>query len=179
MKRYVVTPQNKKSVIELQTFTKEIKGHKVTMVYEECWRWGSFILDVPETEAEVNEWLKEEVNYDTLAECLEDYGVETIEEILLPDPTEDVLMITEDYGTYFELVETWDGCASDFRAYCHGSEDALSEEELEQIAEEFSEGWYEDYIEWAEANGWVEDYCDYEIHGGFEIKEFNGDYSEI
>ena len=54
-----------------------------------------------------------------------------------------------------------------------------SEEELEQIAEEFSEGWYEDYIEWAEANGWVEDYCDYEIHGGFEIKEFNGDYSEI
>jgi hypothetical protein len=175
MKRYVITPRHKKSTIELQYWKKDIDGVPVTVTYEECWRWGSFILDVPETQEEVDQWLEDEVGYNTIGECFEDYGVESIEEILLPSLDEDIVLLTEDYGTYFELVETWDGCGSDFRAY---SPD-LSAERLEEIEEEFAEGWCEGHYEWAEGEGWVEQGCDYEIHSGFEMKEFNGDYSEI
>lgn len=169
MKQYVIKPTSKKSVAEIQSFFKEINGVKVWVNYEETWRWGSFLLGVPDTEEEIKSYLEDQ-GCDTMEELLEMYDAETLEDIMLPDPDDDHIMLTEDYGYDFELVETWDGCGSWFTARCEGN--VLTEEQLEEIANEFEEGWYEDSYEYAELNDWEEKYCDYEIYGGVTIEEF-------
>ena len=130
MKQYVIKPKSKKSVAEIQSFYKEIDGVQVWVNYEETWRWGSFLLGVPETEEEIKAYLEDQ-GVDTLEELFEMYDVKTLEEILLPDPEDDHIMLTEDYGYDFELVETWDGCGSWFTARAGGSNgNKLTEEQF-------------------------------------------------
>ena len=64
MKHYKLEPTYKKSLVELYTFKRPlsdlVEGHEnrnAILVKEIGWRWGDFTIDVPETEAEVKEWL--------------------------------------------------------------------------------------------------------------------------
>ena len=61
MKHYLLEPEYKKSVAEYDVFEKTIDGHTYRVVHEEVFRSGSWVIHVPETEEEINEWLKHKV----------------------------------------------------------------------------------------------------------------------
>ena len=106
MKHFRIEPTYKKSVIELSTFRRpleeltgndEDKGKFAYLRKGLGWRWGSFMISVPDTEEEIKEFLEERGNYDSVAEYLADYwGDEdiivestTLQEYLLPSEDDD------------------------------------------------------------------------------------------
>ena len=68
------------------------------------------------------------------------------------------------------MIDMWDGCWMFWNIRQHGdSENHLSEEEREALAEDVEALYNEDYQESLEADGW--DHCDffYEIHSNLKI----------
>jgi hypothetical protein len=174
MRQFVIEPQTKKSVVEMQTFTKKINGVQHYLRYEDCFRWGGFILGVPDTPEELESWAEDQ-GYDTFAEWAEDheFDIETddIAEYALPDAENDEVMLNEDYGWDVEMIETWDGgCWTEWNIYAYG-EGALSEEEREEEAERLSEIYYEEYEEGLEEQGWEYVDNDYVLYNGIKITE--------
>ena len=70
MKYYRIEPTYKKSVVEWTIFRREYNGTNQFLRKELGWRWGSFVIEVPDTDEEKLEWAKEK-GYDSLQECLE------------------------------------------------------------------------------------------------------------
>ena len=69
MKHYRIEPTHKKSVIEIATFRRpleeltgndEDKGRWGYLRKELGWRWGSFMISVPDTDEEIKEIVKKE-----------------------------------------------------------------------------------------------------------------------
>jgi hypothetical protein len=172
MKQYIVEPNYKKSVVEIQTFKKEINGINHWLRYEDCWRWGGFAIAVPETDEEFADWAKHQ-GYDTFAEWCEDYDFDpkedNIEQYALPDEDEENVMIFEDYGWNAEMIETWDGgCWSEWTIHAYG-DDAMPEEERDEEAERLSEVYWENYEEGLAEAGWEFVDADY-IVNDFNIR---------
>ena len=164
MKHYLIKPQTKKSIVEREFFQRTREDGGVEMLEMETgWRWGSFLIRVPETDAEIRDLLDER-GAETLAEFLEDHGADTLEQVLLPDPDDDVILLTEDY--YADVLETDDGCWVVFNVYGKG----LDEEQCEALSEEASEA-YENWYEGLENLGWQQGDVYYELHGEFELKD--------
>jgi hypothetical protein len=91
MKYFRIEPTYKKSVIEATVFRREVEGKPQFLRKELGWRWGSFLIRVPDTDDEKLEWAKDK-GYDSAQECLEDYyGHEDVDsnpdlaEYLLPE----------------------------------------------------------------------------------------------
>lgn len=180
MRQFVIEPLMKKSVVEMQTYVKEINGIKHYLRYEDCFRWGGFILSVPETPEEFEDWAKHQ-GYDTFEQWAADYDFDMVEgdiaEFALPDPEEDGIMIHEDYGWEAEMIETWDGgCWTEWTINAYG-EGAMSEEEREEEAERLSEVYYEEYEEGLEEQGWIYEDCEYVLYNGVKITEVGKDES--
>src|SRR5210317_2006486 len=123
MKQLIIEPTYKKSVLEYQVWTKEIDGHNVRAVMELGWRWGSFYINIPDSEEEIIEWAntisKQPSYYKTVDEVLNDYGYESVEElkssdIFLPSTDEEHIEL-DDYDT--EMIDCWDGCWEDWCVY--------------------------------------------------------------
>lgn len=158
MKTYKVEPAQKKSVVEQQSWSKEIDGVKVWLTYEEVWRWGEFLVHMPDTEEEWKQYAEEIAA--TIEEAKEYYTV--------PEDLENGIEL-EDYD--FELISTWDGCASYWYASCY-PRDAFTEEQLNEIAEEAENGFYEDSYEYLEGEGeWDQQTCEFWIEGEFTFEE--------
>jgi hypothetical protein len=74
MKHYRIEPTYKKSVLEFDIFKRHDEdGNLIFLRKELGWRWGSFLVRVPETEEEALEWVKEQ-GYDNLLDWAGDYG---------------------------------------------------------------------------------------------------------
>lgn len=178
MKHYKLEPTYKKSLVELYTFKRPlsdlVEGHEnrnAILVKEIGWRWGDFTIDVPETEAEVKEWLEyqHDGTYETFDELVEDYGLETenksiqevMEEVLLPDLDDDYIMISEDYPDA-QMNSTWDGCWEDWDIRVFGEEVEIPD--VEDLIETIDDAYNEEYEEGVEALGWEFMNCEYEMH---------------
>ena len=184
MKHFRIEPTYKKSVIELSTFRRpleeltgndEDKGKFAYLRKELGWRWGSFMISVPDTEEEIKEFLEERGNYDSVAEYLADYwGDEdiivestTLQEYLLPSEDDDFVDLTEEYDA--EMLDCWDGCWEDWDITTNGPKLADVDEMIEEIEEAYSE----DYEEGVEALGWqfIDNF--FEIHCNVTVTPCN------
>ena len=165
MKHFRIEPTYKKSVIELSTFRRpleeltgndEDKGKFAYLRKELGWRWGSFMISVPDTEEEIAEFLEERGSYESVAEYLADYHGEediivestTLQEYLLPSVDDDFVDLTEDYDA--EMLDCWDGCWEDWGITVPGDE----LDDTDDLIEEIEEAYSEDYEEGVEALGW-------------------------
>ena len=184
MKHFRIEPTYKKSVIELSTFRRpleeltgndEDKGKFAYLRKELGWRWGSFMISVPDTEEEIKEFLEERGSYESVAEYLADYHGEediivestTLQEYLLPSVDDDFVDLTEDYDA--EMLDCWDGCWEDWDIITNGPKLADVDEMIEEIEEAYSE----EYEEGVEALGWqfIDNF--FEIHCNVTVTPCN------
>ena len=152
MKHYRIEPTYKKSVIEIATFRRpleeltgndEDKGRWGYLRKELGWRWGSFMISVPDTEEEITEFLKERGEYESVAHYLADYWGDddiitqspSLEEYLLPSTEDAFVDLTEDYDA--EMIDCWDGCWEDWGITVPGDDLENTEEMIEEIEEAY------------------------------------------
>jgi hypothetical protein len=177
MKYFLLEPTYKKSTVEKTFFRRELEpltgnpedaGKWAYVTKELGWRWGSFLISVPETEEEVLEFVKSS-GYDDVLSWAIDHG-ESItqgdEEVLPPNfslynylvPSEDAeyVDVTEDYPEA-EMYECWDGCWEDWEVSSTGT---TPDVDIEEIEEAFSE----DYEEGVEELGWTFVDMAFELH---------------
>jgi len=177
MKYFLLEPTYKKSTVEKTFFRRELEpltgnpedaGKWAYVTKELGWRWGSFLISVPETEEEVLEFVKSS-GYDDVLSWAIDHG-ESItqgdEEVLPPNfslynylvPSEDAeyVDVTEDYPEA-EMYECWDGCWEDWEVSSTGT---TPDVDIEEITEAYDEN-YEDGVE---DLGWTFVDMSYEFH---------------
>ena len=168
MKYYKIEPTYKKSVVEWTIFRREVEGKPQFLRKELGWRWGSFLIQVPDTDAEKLEWAKDK-GYDSVQECLEDYyGHEDVDsnpdlaEYLLPDPEDDYIEL-EDFES--EMIECWDGCWDDWSISIPSADEdeVMDEEEEDAILEAAQIAYDEEYEEGVESLGWTFVDCQFDI----------------
>lgn len=182
MKHYRIEPTYKKSVIEIATFRRpleeltgndEDKGRWGYLRKELGWRWGSFMISVPDTEEEITEFLKERGEYESVAHYLADYWGDddiitqspSLEEYLLPSTEDAFVDLTEDYDA--EMIDCWDGCWEDWGITVPGDDLENTEEMIEEIEEAYNE----EYEEGVEALGWEFIDTFFEIHCNVTVVE--------
>lgn len=160
MRHYLIEPTYKKSVVEYELF-KHDDGRILTR--EVGWRWGSFIIHVPETEDELKEWANTK-GFGTISDARDGYGLESNEpfppETFLPNESWDFIEL-DDYD--YEMVEMWDGCWEDWAIN--------SEEDTSELEEELSEAYFENSLEGLNELGWNEFAYFVEIHTSVTVKE--------
>jgi hypothetical protein len=181
MKFFRIEPTYKKSVIEWTIFKREVDGKPQFLRKELGWRWGEFLIRVPDTVDEKLEWAQG-MGYDNVETCLEEYyGLEDITEdslleALLPDTDDDYIEL-EDYE--HEMLSTWDGCWDDWSINLPGQDDdVMDEEEKDSILEEVQIAYDEDYEEGVEALGWEFIECEYDITCNVTVQECD-EYGEV
>ena len=165
MKYYRVEPKMKKSVVETQYYERE-DGLRLSV--EIGWRWGEFLLQAPETDEELQEWL------DYRGISREEYDEDRDSYPLLPDPEEDDTLELEDWE--HEMLSTWDGCWEEYDVFLgYKSEVELTEEMKDEIIEMLSEeGSCALWDEWEEGHplhGWDSTDCTTVIYNGFTLVE--------
>ena len=189
MKHYIIEPTHKKSLVERTIFRRtNEEGEKIFLEKELGWRWGSFMISVPETEEEVMDYVKSK-GYEGDTAVLDwacDFGhtmtdengeeildpdtsvLELVQSQLLPSEDDDLVEISEDYEEA-EMIDCWDGCWEYWSVRSHQVE--LSEEEQEAYVEEAEEAYAEENEEGVEELGW--EYTDtfFELHCNPKITE--------
>ena len=169
MKHYLLEPTYKKSVIEWTIFRRMDENNKPIFLRKELgWRWGSWLISVPETEEEAMEYIKSQ-DYDNALDWAYDYGytvtddngdevldpdtslVDMVATQLLPNEEDESVDITEDYGDA-EMIECWDGCWEYWSVDSYLVE--LDEEDKETWIEEAEEAYEEMHEEGVESLGW-------------------------
>jgi hypothetical protein len=121
MKIYKIEPTYKKSVCEVELWRKREdcseEDHqrsrwqwKGPILRRECWwRWAEWTIEVPETQAEIEEFL-ERKGYRTMLQYLDYNGVDTLEQALLPDEDDDSVVLPADVNCEY----CWDGQGEEF-----------------------------------------------------------------
>lgn len=161
MKYYRIEPTHKKSLIENTIFRrKDENGNYIFLKREQCWRWGSFLFSVPETEDEINNYINEQ-GYNNFLDWVSDNGFEDLIESetyagiiankLLPSESDEFVDITEDYPNA-TFMDAWDGIWEGWITYSFKTE--LSYDEKESTAEKASDAYYENNEDGVEALGW-------------------------
>ena len=175
MKSYNIEPTYKKSVIEYNSYRKELEdGTVLHATLEIGWRWGEFTIHVPETEEEVLAWARDKMGvddsyYSSVTEVFEDYGEENFEGMkkhFLPDADEEFHEL-DDYD--YDMDSTWDGCWEDWNVVPFGP--SKDDVDTDEIREQIEEGWYEDSWDYMEQEGWEEMSTWFEIHCPLKIEE--------
>jgi hypothetical protein len=165
MKYYTVTNRFKKSVDETEIIVGTVDDVEVRIAYTTNWRSAEFRIGVPETKDEIADYLKYQ-GYDTVEELLEDYEVETLDDIVLPPEDEDYIEMCDYYE--WEMLSTYDGCSEDYVIHVMTEDDdvvAEITEKIENVIEE--EGLWGLFDEL----GLESDDCVYEIHNGVIVEE--------
>lgn len=163
MKHYRIEPTYKKSVVEYRVFQKD----NLMATQEIGWRWGEFIIHVPETEDELKEWC-EYRGYESIQDLKDSYGLEEGEPIpqfvFSPEETDEYVEL-DDYD--WEMISTWDGCWE----YWSVTGPDLKDEEKEALVEEIEAIYYEEYENGLYEAGWTDTACYTEIHTQVSIQE--------
>ena len=154
MKYYRLEPTYKKSVVEQTLYYKD----GVYANFEEGYRWGQFIIYIPETEQEFEDWTSR------FGKSLEDYehvfSDDNIKDKYLaicgPDLECDYLTLE---GLDHDMIELSDGCWSSWHVQTEplgSSEEGepLLPEEEEDLIDYLSELYDEGYGESVENAGW-------------------------
>ena len=177
MKYYKLEPSWKKSIVELDTFKRPLNeltndekdiGKWAYLVKELGSRWGSWSIVVPETDAEIAEWINASEYYNDIEDVADQNGYHIIDAdghiVVDPDMTPFEIMhkmlvpsidatfvdITEDYPDA-EMIEIWDGCWEDWDIRTGGA--MLND--VDEMIEEITEAYGEEYEDGVEALGWT------------------------
>lgn len=175
MKRVKLEPKYKKCVVEYQVYEKEIDNVKLRATLEIGWRYGSFDINIPETEEEALAWANAKVGqlsyYNTIEEVYNDYGCADWDELKVSFcPSEDDESVDiDDYD--YELIETWDGCWEDWDVTILGDTDAVFD--ADELCEQITEGWNENSWDYIQEEGWVENVCYYEMQCSPKFTEYD------
>lgn len=165
MKFYRIEPEYKKAVSDTTTWKKEINGETAYLTKCEVYRWGAFLIRVPETDEEIDERLEEKEM--TREDVKNFYGEDfDLNELWLPDP-EDGWYEMPDYQA--ELLEMWDGCSTDWDLII--SEEVLSEEDKEEMLDHLMVVYDEEYDFGLNEEGWEDIDCVQEINTTLSIVE--------
>ena len=159
MKYFILEPKWKKSVYEFDRYRKVADdGTAIYATRETCWRYGKWIVSVPETNKECDEYLENH------SMDLEDYGgtYEELKESLMPSEDEETAFHEmDDYD--HEFIETWDGCSEDWSVHVWGpGKDTIDvtilQEEIEERWEDANwDGMYD--LDYTEDGFWIEINC--------------------
>lgn len=163
MKHYRITPSYKKSTLEYNVWEKKLDdGTLIRATSEIGWRSGTFVIHVPETNDEIDEWLKNR------GMSIEDYGgdYEAVKSSLCPSPTDEVIEF-DDYD--HEMLDTWDGCWEEWTVDIFGSN--KNNYDPDEIKAELEEAYEEEWHEGLENLGYECDDCYYEMHCNPIIEE--------
>jgi hypothetical protein len=139
MKTFLLEPTYKKSVVEFQSFIKNEDGLKIIATREEGYRWGSWIVFVPETVEDAIAWCDE-----MGCSFEDDYG-SSLEDVIT-DATPDVDEDFHEISSYWtEFIEMFDGCWGDWHIIINGENAEFADEDeiRESIEEAFDEDWNE------------------------------------
>lgn len=165
MKYYSITPTVKKSVLEFESFRKEDKVNTgwIWATKELGWRTGTFYINVPETDDEIDEWVKgrEDVTREDIDEMLKEGH-----NPFLPTDKMDFIDL-QDYD--YEMDTTWDGCWETWEVVAY----RMSDDEREEVQEALEEGYDEDGWDYLEENNWESIDCYFEIHCPVVIEEID------
>jgi len=194
MKHFRIEPTRKKSVVEFTYFRRpleeltnndEDKGKFAFLHKELGWRWGSFMLSIPDTQEEIDEYIKEE-GYDSVFEFASAYGWTdivndkeilsedfSIADVLLPSTDDEWIDLTEDYP-HAEMIDCWDGCWEDWNIKTNGP--VLSD--IDEMMEEIEEAYNEEYEEGVEELGWEFLDNQFEIHCNVTVVECD-EYGQV
>ena len=198
MQFYKMEPTYKKSVIENTTFKKDVDGghqsdggNTLWATLEVGWRWGSWLVSVPETEQEIMDFANNKMGaltegddryYKSISEVYNDYcggdatllqqQVIELQAAFLPDVSEACnFHEVDDYDA--EMIETWDGCWEDWsiRQFCQPDADGyLDEDELQAYLENVQEAWESDGYESVENLDFLDVGCEFEIQSAITLK---------
>jgi hypothetical protein len=152
MKEYAVTPKLKKSVIETNIWTLTVDGVTLFAKQEMTLRNGEFLLKIPETDAEIEEFKT------NIAQTAHDTFM------TLPDETIDTLS-SDHY--LLEMISTED-CVDEDWTISTDIDDPSDEVASIIIAAE--EGIDEEGEEYLHDNEWEDSDYTYVIEGGINIK---------
>ena len=151
--RYLIEPEYKKSACEEQIWTNTLENEKpVCVKVGNLYRWGSFYIDLNETEK--TELLKKD-------------------SILLNDYEDFELIEMWDGGCDFWV------CIVDEDDFTEEEQDEINsliykwkEPPNEEDEDEDDENYDEDKME---ANGWIETDCEYTLNGPFKLEKVEDD----
>mgnify|MGYP000955409845 CR=1 FL=1 len=127
MKYFLLEPTYKKSVVEYTTFVKKTEDATIRATREEGYRWGSWIIKVPETVEDAVEWCA-----DMNCSFEDDFenDLDALIESATPDVNNDFHEV-DDYNN--EFVELFDGCWADWTIHVTGDgKDNYDEEEIQE-----------------------------------------------
>jgi hypothetical protein len=164
MKTYKIEPTYKKSVCEVTLWRKssdlaDPDNYSGPEIKLECWwRWAEWIIQIPETDEEIQRFLQGE-RFQTLDEYLHYHGAETIEDVILPDEEDDEHLLQSEA----ECNYCFDGQGEEIKIERRRNSD-LNEEELLRMESEVTRVFAEDHIEGLEELGWEEYSTAYEVY---------------
>jgi len=155
MKYFLLEPTYKKSVVEYTTFVKKTEDATIRATREEGYRWGSWIIKVPETVEDAVEWCA-----DMNCSFEDDFenDLDALIESATPDVNNDFHEV-DDYNN--EFVELFDGCWADWTIHVTG--DGKDNYDEEEIQEEVENAWDEEWNSGVENVGYEELGCWCEI----------------
>ena len=199
MKYFVMEPTYKKSIAEETVFKKDIDGgwqsdsqykNSLWATLEVGWRWGSWLVTIPETEEEIMTFAnrrfggdaQEEPYYKNIQDVYDDYCGGDCEEsdeqiielidVFTPDTSEACTFHeVSDYDA--EMIETWDGCWEDWSIRQFAADDAdgyLDEDEMNAYLENVEEAWDEDGYESVENLDFLDVGCEFYINCPITLK---------
>ena len=169
MKYFRIEPEFKKAVTDTETWKKEIEGETAYLTKSETYRWGAFLVRVPETDEEIKECLEDKDM--TMEDVKNFYGEDfDLNELWLPDPTDEWYEMS-DYQA--DMLEMWDGCATDWDIIV--SKDVLDEEAKEEMLDHLMVVYDEEFDFGIVEEGWQEVDCVQEIHTTLSIVECEED----
>lgn len=155
MKYFLLEPTYKKSVVEYTTFVKKTEDATIRATREEGYRWGSWIIKVPETVEDAAEWC-EDMNCSFEDDFENDLAA--LIESATPDVENDFHEV-DDYNN--EFVELFDGCWGDWTIHITG--EGKDNYDQEEIQEEVETAWEEEWNSGVENAGYEEQGCWCEI----------------
>ncbi len=183
MKYYKLESSYKKAITEIYTFKRPLNeltndekdiGKWAYLSKEMGWRWGEWLIEVPETDAEIAEWINASEYYNNIEDVADQHGFHIIDEsnniivdpdmapfqimhkMLVPSIDEEYVDITEDYPDA-EMICV-DDCFWEDIWDIRTSGPKLSD--VDKMIDEIEATYDEDYQEGIEALGWtfVENY---------------------
>ena len=170
MKHFLIEPTYKKSLIEKTLYRRnDEEGNIIFLEKELGWRWGSFMISVPENKEEVLEFIKDEgyAGDDAILNWASNYGyaiwdgeeylldpdmtlLEMIREQMLPNELDDFVDITEDYA-HAQMLDFSDSCWGYWSVH---SQAKLTEEEQDAFIQEAEAAEDDEYEAGVENLGW-------------------------
>jgi hypothetical protein len=154
MRHYRLEPTDKKSAVEHTQYFKD--GMVATC--EEGYRWGQYIIHIPETEEEFEAWASKfgmslEDADDNYYHIFSDDSIkDKYLEICGPDLGSDNFDM-DDY--HHDLIELWDCCWEHWYVEKVDLAEELTDKEEEGLIEHLQDLYEEGYNEAVEADGWV------------------------